>query len=298
MNIYEEITNKIVESIKNGVVPWEKPWTVSCLDGECGAFFNLVSRKAYRGVNVWLLASLGHSSPFYVTYKQAKTLGGHVKQGVKGAKVVYWSSFEKEDANGDKKRIPFLKSFTVFNALEQCEGLEKYLPKLEAPTPDQAARALSEADDLVENMPKRPEIFHGGDSACYNPVEDIVRMPEPTKFNNLESYYKTLFHELVHSTGHSCRVGRRSSGFSPRGTNGYALEELIAELGATFLCRTLGIENVILENAAGYMAHWLEHLENDPKFFIVASGAAQKAVNFILRKDQSNVLSTDGSDKS
>jgi antirestriction protein ArdC len=208
--VYEIITERIIDMLKKGVAPWHQPWKVTCLGNECGAFFNLKSKKPYRGVNVLLLSGNPYSSPYFVTFKQAKDMGGMVRKGEQGFPVTFWKRIEiEEDLGGEtvKKTIPFLRYYTVFN-VEQCDGLEDKLPKTEEREATEEEKeqvkseALNEADNIVESMPKRPEILHGGSRACYKPHYDVVKMPEPTTFKDLEHYYSTLFHELVHATGH------------------------------------------------------------------------------------------------
>ncbi|MHC4648223.1 MAG: ArdC-like ssDNA-binding domain-containing protein, partial [Planctomycetota bacterium] len=192
--VYDIITERIIDMLKKGVAPWHRPWKVTCLGGECGAFFNLKTKKPYRGANVYLLSGTPFASPYFVTFKQAKDLGGMVRKGEQGFPVIFWKRLEiEEEFNGEKikKTIPFLRYYTVFNT-EQCEGLEDKLPKSEEREATEEEKeqvkseALNEADNIVENMPKRPDIFHGGNRACYKPMVDVVNMPEPKTFKDLE----------------------------------------------------------------------------------------------------------------
>lgn len=297
--VYQIITDRIIDMLKKGVAPWHQPWKVTCLGNECGAFFNLKSKKPYRGVNVLLLSGNPYTSPFFVTFKQAKEMGGSVRPGEKGFPVTFWKRIDiEEDVDGDKvkKTIPFLRYYTVFN-VEQCDGLEAKLPKTEKREATEEEKeqikseALNEADNIVESMPKRPDIFHGGNRACYMPMLDRVQMPEPKAFKDLEHYYSTLFHELVHSTGHPCRLHRKGvegaqGDWTPFGSPDYAKEELVAEMGAAFLCGHLGIENHTINDSASYLQSWASKLEEDPKLFVFAASAAQKAADFILGKAQ------------
>jgi antirestriction protein ArdC len=232
-------------------------------------------------------------------------MGGKVKPGVKGTIVVFWKRIQIEEEDGEKKVIPFLRYYTVFN-VEQCDGLEDKLPKKEEvreTTEEEKAEALSEAtilaQTIVDCMPKKPDIKHGGGRACYSPSLDRVRMPEQKDFTGREEYYSVLFHELVHSTGHEDRLARKGvmgtdGSWSPFGSPSYAKEELVAEMGAAFLCGTVGIENKTIDNSAAYLQSWCDKLAEDPKLFVHAAAAAQRAADFILgRGNEAGKPSTD-----
>lgn len=290
-NTYEIVTERIIELLKAGCAPWRRPWKTTCFDGQCGLFFNLVSKRPYRGANVFMLAAANYASPWWVTYNQAKSLGGNVRRGEKGYPIIFWRQVPiKDEDEGTTRMVPFLRCYTVFN-VEQCEGLESKIPKTEtAEAPAEGTRTFTEADDVVENMPKRPQIFHVGERACYVPTKDTVHMPEPTSFDKLANYYSVLFHELTHSTGHPCRLHRKGNGgsagdWSDYGSLEYAREELVAEMGAAFICGALGIESD-LDNNAAYLEHWIGKLKNDPKLFVYAAGQAQKAADYILRRNR------------
>jgi len=187
---------------------------------------------------------------------------------------------EVEDApTGEKalKTVPILKTFTVFN-VSQCDGLE--LP----PVQIFEHHPIEEAEALVSNMPQRPTIQHGGQRAYYSPSGDYVGMPTPESFESPEAYYSTLFHELTHSTGHRSRVNRfTADDYGPRfGSDPYAREELVAELGSAFLRAACGIETMPeLENSAAYLQSWLNVLKNDRRLLVYAASQAQKAADFI-----------------
>jgi len=277
LNVYEIITEKIISLLSQGVIPWSKPWKP-----EAGEHMNLVSGKPYRGINVFLLGCAGYDSPFWLSFKQAKKLGGSVKKGEQGSIVVFWKWIIKEEIedNGEKKykKIPLLRYYTVFN-LEQCEGIDAPAPVLE---PVEKKNPIKEAQTIVDGMPNRPAIVHGGNAAAYSPAPDRIKMPELEQFVSSEEYYSTLFHEMTHSTGHASRIGRKDiEHVKPFGSVEYSKEELIAEMGAAFLCAVAGIENKTINNSAAYIQGWLKELKNDKKMVVFAAAAAQKAADYI-----------------
>jgi len=282
-SVYEIVTDKIVAMLEEGVTPWRKPWK-----GSDGAPCNLVSGKRYQGVNALLLGMAGffdgHLSPYWMTYKQAKQKGGNVRKGEKGALVLFFKLLEKDDPNrkpDEKPRfIPLARYYTVFN-LDQTEGIDapevKDLPIFSP---------IETAEKIVEDMPNKPELVHGGGRACYDPKKDIVTLPKPETFISREEYYSTAFHELTHSTGHKSRLDRKFDKVAALGSDDYSKEELIAEMGAGFLCAEAGIENATLENSASYIQNWINALKADSRLIVQAGSKAQKASNYILGKGE------------
>jgi antirestriction protein ArdC len=280
-NVYSIITDRLIALLEKGTVPWHKPWSTNA--GDCLPR-NLVSRKAYRGVNVFLLHAMAYGNPYWLTFKQAQELGGNVKRGEKASPVVFWKwlDLDEQDEKGKPKRVPMLRYYSVFN-VSQCDGIQTPLPegKQREHTP------IETAEKIVADMPKRPTVEHGGNRACYSPALDRVEMPHAQAFKNGEDYYSTLFHELTHSTGHESRLNRKgvagSEGeWAAFGSTPYAREELVAEMGAAFLCGQAGIVERTLDNSASYLAGWLERLRNDNKLVVLAAAQAQKAADFIL----------------
>lgn len=260
-----------------GVVPWRKPWS-----GVAPA--NLVTKKPYRGINHLILSCAPYSSPWWLTYKQAKRLGGHVKKGEKSTIVIFWKFIEKEkeaeDGTIEKATIPLLRYYRVFNA-EQCE-----LPDGVVPETNRAFRDIREAEAIVANMPDKPKMTFGGDRAYYSNMLDLVNVPVKQAFAKEEEFYATLFHELVHSTGNEKRLGRKElMAGAMFGDCDYSKEELVAELGSAFLCAKAGIDNSIIENSAAYIKSWLAALKNDPKMLVHAAGKAQQAADYILNEN-------------
>lgn len=281
-NVYEIVTERIVALLEQGTIPWQKPWATN---GEDCLPRNLVSKKAYRGVNVFLLHAMSYSSPFWLTYKQAQELGGNVRKGEKSCPVVFWKWLDV-DQGGEVKRVPMLRYYSAFN-IAQCDGIAE--PVTSAPTRE--SEPIQAAEQIVASMPKRPEIQQGGDRACYSPVLDRVLMPFQKAFRSDEEFYSVLLHELTHATGHESRLSRKGVAgadgeWSAFGSTPYAKEELVAEMGAAFLCGHAGIVERTINTSAAYIAGWLERLKNDNRLVVQAAAQAQKAADFILGKQQ------------
>jgi antirestriction protein ArdC len=269
---YDRITERIVALMEQGTVPWHQPWRV-----QTGLPRNLVTKKPYRGINTFLLMSLGYESPHWLTFRQAVQLGGSVKKGEKSCPVVFWKPMQVTDEeSGEVEKIPFLRLYHVFN-VAQCEGLKN------APEADESAFTATEAAEIVANMPQPPVIQHGMTHAYYAPRQDTVGMPDARRFRTEDGYHATLFHELVHSTGHEKRLKRQSiterNGY---GSDPYCKEELVAELGSAFLCGQAGIVERTIDGSAAYIENWLKQLKSDRTLIVYAAAQAQKAADFIL----------------
>jgi len=270
---YDRIADRITALLEQGTVPWHKPWKA-----RTGLPRNFVSQKPYRGINVFLLIAMCYESPLWLTCRQANRLGGSVRKGEKACPVVFWKQTIYEDKqSGEEKKKRLLRFYHVFN-VAQCEGITFAPAPVEAP-----ANGISKPEDIVANMPQRPEIKHGMTRAYYSPHEDCVGLPVRERFERTEDYYSTVFHELVHSTGHEKRLNRptltETAGF---GSNPYCKEELIAEMGAAFLCGQAEIGERTIDNSAAYLSGWLEQLRNDKMLIVQAAAQAQKAADFIL----------------
>jgi len=272
MNIqsYERITERIVSLLEQGTVPWHKPWTV-----KTSLPRNLISKKPYRGINVFLLMAMSYESPHWLTFRQAIQLGGNVKKGEKSCPVVFWKRMKNEDEeSGEPKKAPLLRLYHVFNTA-QCEGLKDAPGEIQMP--------VTKPAEIVAGMPQPPILKHGKTHAYYSPREDCVGVPVRERFERTEDYYSTVFHELVHSTGHEKRLKRstltESAGY---GSNPYCKEELIAEMGAAFLCGLAEIGERTIDNSAAYLKGWLEQLRNDKTLIVQAAAQAQRAEDYIL----------------
>ena len=276
-DIYEAITERFIEQLKRGTVPWQKPWF---------AVQNIVSRKPYRGINALLLGSADYQSPFWISFKQALDLGGHVKKGEKSTPVIYYKILEKRDEAGNMvvredgrpARIPFVRWANVFN-LDQTEGIQA--PAIA--TSENTTQPNEKAAAIVQNAKLCP-IHHAGFAALYSPKDDVIRIPAPTTFHSQEDYFHTLYHEMTHATGHGSRLDREGvTQWARFGSELYSKEELIAELGAAFLSNEAGIlDSVRFENSAAYLASWIQKLESDPRLIISAASQAQRSSDFIM----------------
>lgn len=301
-DIYTRITNQIITALEKGVKPWTLPWNAAHAAGPITRPLRH-NGEPYAGINVlslWASATeRGHSAPIWMTYKQAKQLGGQVRKGEKGAPVVYADTIVR--AEGDEndgsisgpgtddenvRFIPFLKSYTVFN-VDQIENLPEryYTLATNQPNPDQRiqnAEAYYKALGAV--------IQHTGLRACYIPSTDEIHIPPFEVFNDAESYYATLFHECVHWTRHESRLNR-DFGRKKFGDAGYAREELVAEIGASFLCADLGITCDDREDHAAYIQSWLQVLRNDKRAVFSAAAYAQRAVTYLhgLQNDPAGI---------
>jgi len=276
---YEVVTRRIIEALEQGVVPWHRPWKNVAGVGPT----SLASGKEYRGINVWILAVeqvlKGYSSPYWLTFKQAKERGGSVRKGEKGTQIVLWKpvrkSAENEAGETENRSYLLLRYFTVFN-VDQCDDIEA--PVLEA-IPERDPIETCEA--IVASYVGRPEVKHGGNRAFYSPALDYIQMPLTGQFDSAEGYYATLFHELAHSTGHESRLGRKSLiQPAPFGSEDYSREELVAELAAAFVCGEAGIP-VNVEQSAAYLKSWLRVLKDDRKMLVQAAAQAQKAADLM-----------------
>lgn len=278
MNVYEIITEQIIDRLEKGDIPWHQPWI--------GAGYpkNLVSKKDYRGINIFLLACSKYASPYWLSYKQCQDLGGHVRKGEKSTMVVFWKQIKvkgvEQDSDITEKTIPMLRYYRVFN-VEQCDGLEKKLPASNI-NPD--FQPIAACEQVVSGMQNKPTIEHRENRAYYRPSTDMVNMPQNNNFVNPEYYYSVLFHELGHATGHEKRLARKDYAEGCFGSETYSKEELVAEMTAAFLCGYCQIENKTIDNSASYIKSWLRKFKDDAKMVILAAAAAQKAADYILNR--------------
>jgi antirestriction protein ArdC len=317
--IKEMVSEKLIEglqkAIDNGIGSWQMPWS-----GGNSFPKNFKSGKGYRGINILTLGLQGYESPTWLTFKQAfeealrqakadgreieerveknrrgipqvkyyengELFRGGVKKGEKSTPVIYWSWLYKDEAGKtvkDRKlavkKIPMLRYFQVFN-IAQCDGIkDKWQP-----TPDKEHNPIKEAELMVENMPNAPEITFKEAKAYYRPATDSVNMPRLGLFRSAEEYYSTLFHELIHSTGHKSRLDREGiTEFAGFGSETYSKEELVAEMGAAMLCAITGVKNEAMEkNQVSYLRGWIKALKDDINLAVSAGGQAQRAVDYI-----------------
>jgi antirestriction protein ArdC len=270
LDIYTRITNKIIAALEAGTPPWVRPW--SGVDEPIPQ--NWLSRQPYHGINHVVLSmeafDRGYSRNSWLTFKQAQALGGQVRKGEHGVNIIYYTLREVDDKDDEPARkLPMIKVFTVFN-LEQLDGVVDLQPvRASEWTPHEAAESLL--------LHSGAEIRHQGYQAFYSTVNDWIYLPPQRLFADAESYYSTALHELTHWTGHTDRLGRKLG--NRFGSDAYAMEELIAELGSAFLCAHCHIDGH-LQHAA-YIENWLEVLRRDKRAVFVAAAQAQKASDYL-----------------
>jgi antirestriction protein ArdC len=290
-SLYSQVTDRIIAELEQGIVPWVQPWG----SGEGGAGLGLPrnarTAKAYSGINILLLWDAvirgGYTSQQWLTFKQALELGGCVRKGEKGWTVCYADSFipkdEKERARqdgSDPQSVPFLKRYTVFN-VAQCDCLPEHVSPQSRP--DQERELIPRAEALIAAT--RASFQIGGEIACYIPKLDAIRVPPQTAFHDQINYYRTVFHELGHWTGHPLRLARDLS--TKFASNGYAREELVAELATAFVCASLGIVPTVRH--ADYLGNWLQVLKEDARAIFKAASMASKACDYILAFEQKTI---------
>ncbi|MCB9959686.1 MAG: DUF1738 domain-containing protein [Rhodospirillaceae bacterium] len=280
-DIYTSVTNAIITELEKGVRPWVKPWSAEYAEGRAARPLRH-NGVPYAGINILILwtAALaqGFGAPIWMTFRQAKELGAHVRKGERGSQVVYANTLHRTEETGDgetiEQAIPYLKAYTVFNT-EQIEGLPEHYYAKPEPKADGPQR-IAHAEAFFAQT--RAQIVSGGTEASYNVALDQVRMPPIEVFRSAEAYYATLAHEVTHWTRHPDRLAR-DFGRKRFGDDGYAREELVAELGAAFLCADLELEFEVREDHAAYIGHWLQVLRSDKRAIFTA--AAQRAADYL-----------------
>jgi antirestriction protein ArdC len=283
----ETITAAIVERLEAGTRPWVQPWTGASVSRPlraCGT--------PYQGINVvwlWMAAeAAGHSSPFWMTYRQSQVLGGQVRKGQRGTVAIFYRAYQAEqrdedgesDESAGHRTRRVLKSFTVFNACQVAGLPSSFYPEPRPlPAPSERDREL---ESFFAAIPAR--LRHEGAEAFYSPVLDQVTIPEPGLFRDLDHYRATLAHELSHWTGHESRLARQMGGRF--GSEGYAMEELVAELSSAMLGAELGLPVDHLDHHASYLASWLKVLKADSRAILTVAAKAEEAASLLLRLGQ------------
>jgi len=319
VDAFQATTDRIISMIeKDGMAPWHKPWV-----GEVGLPTNLSTGKTYRGINVFTLSFTPYASNYWLTFnqalemavKEARQSGRKIKKVVpetgrsyyfdedanerfvggirKGEKkfgyVVFWKfrswteENEKPDGTVEEKDrfVPMLRFTPIFNAL-QADGIT--ITTVERP---EGFTPIHACEQVIEEYKRGPRVDHGGDRACYWPSRDQISLPDQKVFDRPEFYYTTRFHEEVHGTGHESRLKRKTLlETTYAGSHQYSEEELVAEMGASFLAAHTGIDTApVVENSAAYLKHWLAAIKKDPKLLVHSASRAQKAVDYILNKE-------------
>jgi len=266
-DLYQEVTNKIIEQMENCKGNWVMPWKTS------GSMpHNAITKKPYRGINLFLLFAPGEGNG-WLTFKQVQEVGANIRKGEHGQKIVFFSQFAITDKDtGKEKAIPLLKQYTVFHTSQIDNLPEKYLDQPSKPLTE--FQRIEHADALINQA----RVFYGSDKAFYRPATDSIHLPSVNQFNTIDDFYSTALHELTHWTGSEKRCNRE---FGKRfGDSAYAREELVAEMGSAFLMASIGFNGK--NQHAEYLASWISVLKADKKAIFVAASAAQKATDFIL----------------
>ncbi|MBW5471586.1 DUF1738 domain-containing protein [Brevibacillus formosus] len=273
--IDQMVTDRIIAELEKGVIPWRRPWTNH-------AAVNWVTQKPYQGINILLLPGSGE----YATFNQVKEAGGYVKKGEKGSLIVFYkkltgkndSTKEEDEEDMEETKTRWYKQYSiVFDINTQCEGLESRR-KEEHFHHD----PITEAEAIVKGYAGCPPILYASGRAVYSPSKDRISVPPLEDYAKPEEYYSTLFHEMIHSTGHKTRLNRPGITLGAKfGSEVYAKEELIAEIGAAMLCAECGIDNQTIENSASYIGGWLRRLKNDPTLITQAAKLATRGAKFI-----------------
>lgn len=283
-DVYERITNQIVAELEQGVRPWLKPWNAEHAAGRITRPLRS-NGVPYRGINVLMLwaqsVAKGFAAPIWMTFKQALELNAHVRKGEKGSLVVFASSINRAETDADTgeetgRTIHFMKGYTVFN-VEQIEGLPAQYYAKAAPQLDTVQRVVTAESFFAATG---ADIRHGGNRAFYTSAHDRIQMPPFEAFKDAVAYYATLAHETTHWTMHPTRLDR-SCDRKRFGDEGYAMEELVAELGAAFLSADLGLTPELRDDHAAYLASWIKVLKDDKRAIFTAASHAQRAADFL-----------------
>lgn len=276
-DLYSEVSARIIAELEAGAAPWVKPWSVT--PGQ-NVPQNAVTNRPYSGCNViplWLARDRGWSTPRFLTFKQAQEAGGHVRKGEQGTRVYFVKQLQVKDGEGDEaesRLVPMLREYTVFN-VDQCEALPD---RIRAGKPTRV-RNPDSRDALADQflLATRADVREGHGEAMYVPSRDFISMPAFQAFKSADHFYNVVFHELVHSAGHKSRLDRDLK--NRFGSRDYAAEELVAELGAAFLCAEFGFDGDLRH--AGYIANWIELLKADKRAFFTACSKATKAADYL-----------------
>lgn len=266
---YQKITDRIIDCLSKGTVPWHQPWA----GGQPAR--NYITKHQYSGINRITTNMLGYNSPYFLTYGQLKSLKGFVKKGEHGTPILFFNIKRKEEADDSTDKKVIINYFNVFN-LEQTS-----LPDERNTTKVIDFNPIDKAEQIIASYQRPPQIVHERQQAFYQPTNDTINMPAKNSFISPAHYYGTIFHELSHSTGSHSRLNRIGITDPIKfGSHGYSFEELIAEIGSSFLMNTAGLD--LVEQNAAYIASWLKVLKSEPKMVVMAAAEAQKAVNHIL----------------
>lgn len=287
VDLYQKVTDRIIAALENGTVPWHKPWSAY------GLPLNYFSRHIYQGINSLMLEFGDYEYPFWATFRQVSAAGGYIRKGAKADQVyffkyLFWDEQGRQigpeqaqclmDNGTAIKRKRYIQYSCVFNVADFM-GIEVNLPQLPAHSPTERA------ERFLQELPEQPKIAHAQkDRASYSLALDQINMPYLRQFDSTAEYYSTLFHELIHWTGNANRLNRLEPGCKFE-SEPYGKEELVAEIGASFLCALTGIQRSETEaNSAAYLQCWITKLKGDKELIFQAASAARKAVAFLAPK--------------
>ncbi|SDG49443.1 Antirestriction protein ArdC [Thermoanaerobacter thermohydrosulfuricus] len=272
--VHDIVLEKILQQMEKGEIPWQKGWRDN-------PPINYITRRPYTGINVLLLSKGGE----YLTFQQIQRLGGKIKKGAKAEIVIFFKPYTKiveevDQETGEvvekEKELLVLRYYHVFH-LSDTEGIPSKLKKVKH-------NPLQEVEKIIAEYKDAPKIVHDNpNEAYYNAVKDLINIPDKSLFYDIHEYYSTLFHEIIHSTGHPKRLNRfKENEKSAFAADSYSLEELVAEIGAAILCQHAGIMEKTIKNSTAYIQSWLKHLKNNKMMIFTAAGRAQKAVDYVL----------------
>ncbi len=279
-NIYQTVTDRILKQLDAGVVPWRKTWIT-------GLPKSLTTGKEYRGVNILVLGSTEYTSRYWLTFREAQRQGGHVRKGERATPVIYWKWRSPEELakrrqeTGQENPAPCVPFASVVFNFDQVEGVDR--PQDDVP--NRVNDRFEVAEQMLDVMPDQPELVHTITAQpAYSPLVDRVTLPHLSQFESADEYYSTLFHELVHSSGHPRRLNRFAESEGDR-VEKYSFEELVAEFGAAFLCGFAGIQNANTDALqASYIEGWRKVFSQDGRILVRAASAAQRAADYIRGK--------------
>jgi antirestriction protein ArdC len=293
VDVYQMVTDRVLEQIEQGIIPWHKPWNAATLSEDALAI-SYTSRKPYSFLNQMLLGRNGE----WLTFNQVKERGCNIKKGAKAGIVVFYKQIQVtrtarvRNAEGEehdkevKCNIPVLKYYHVFH-IEDCEGIESKIKVTEQPK-ENKQQPIKRAERVVKDyLTTQPLLKLHNDKpsnrAYYSPMWDEITVPMLSQYQEKEEYYSTLFHEMVHSTGHSTRLNREDGMGNKFGSHDYSREELVAELGSAMLCTNIKIDTeVAFKNSVAYIKGWASKLKEDTKAIVWAASRAEKAARYIL----------------
>ena len=276
IDIYQQLTDRIIEKLKEGTIPWKKPWKSLAV----AMPQNFLTKHKYRGANFWNLLFEDRVTPYWLTFKQIKQLGGKVKKGQKGMPLIFWKMIVGEK-DGKEYSYPIAKRYYVWN-LEQTDIMNPIEQMSIETYADRDEVDITNIELFIKTIKDKVAPYEHSmvEQAYYNPNTDSIMMPDKKRFDFAEPYYATLFHEMGHSTGHKSRLNRTNFSY-PKGSPEYAREELVAELVSCFLCETVWIVNDTIDNAASYINSWIKVLQNDNRIIYDAMKDAFKVLEYL-----------------